>query len=481
MLVIEVDYLSGVTRAARDDGETPDWPPQPDRLFSALVASWAARGEDPAEADALRWLEALEPPPVLLCSSAGERSVVPVFVPPNDDVATRLAILPTRRRRQPRAFPAVAPDSPVVRFVWAAEPDSPVLTALDALARDTSYLGHSASVVRCRAFCDTPDLSQGRPVNRRLYPGRLAELVALHQRGERPRPGAAVFPPKAATAVAPASVFGAAWMVFAHTGEKRPDTVAAAVACKTLLRTVLSGYGTRPIPAWVSGHAPDGTPLTTPHLAAVPLLDAGWEHSRGRLMGLALVLPRFVTEAVERARDPLATTVDRADVAALDDMNGLELALSVVSRGRRLQLRLPGGLEWQLSTEPDTTRQSLRPDIHTGPSTTWATVTPLALDRHPKRPGDIEDAIARACERIDLPTPKTVMIAETSALRGVPPLRSGPEWTRWRLPDVLARRRLVHAVINFATPVAGPVILGAGRFVGLGLCRPLDSRGDSDA
>jgi CRISPR-associated protein Csb2 len=28
-------------------------------------------------------------------------------------------------------------------------------------------------------------------------------------------------------------------------------------------------------------------------------------------------------------------------------------------------------------------------------------------------------------------------------------------------------------VIEFAEPVAGPVLLGAGRFVGLGLCLPL--------
>ena len=43
MLAVEVEYLTGVVRAANDRGDAPDWPPQPDRLFSALVASWAAR------------------------------------------------------------------------------------------------------------------------------------------------------------------------------------------------------------------------------------------------------------------------------------------------------------------------------------------------------------------------------------------------------------------------------------------------------
>jgi CRISPR-associated protein Csb2 len=33
-------------------------------------------------------------------------------------------------------------------------------------------------------------------------------------------------------------------------------------------------------------------------------------------------------------------------------------------------------------------------------------------------------------------------------------------------------------VIRFPEPVEGPVILGAGRFLGLGLCHPLDAKVD---
>ena len=62
MLAIEVEYLTGVAYAADDGGEAADWPPQADRLFSALVASWAARGELPEERVALEWLESQEPP-----------------------------------------------------------------------------------------------------------------------------------------------------------------------------------------------------------------------------------------------------------------------------------------------------------------------------------------------------------------------------------------------------------------------------------
>ncbi|WP_299439706.1 type I-U CRISPR-associated protein Csb2 [uncultured Rhodospira sp.] len=525
MLVLEIEYLTGVVRAANDRGDGADWPPQPDRLFSALTASWAARGERPEERKALEWLEMREPPSLRYCN-ATERAVVPVFVPPNDfetksphdladpawlaalkagkglssahkkDRADSLGVVPEFRAvgsKQPRRFPASLPPDPTVRFVWSEDPDAATLAALDALARDTSYLGHSASVVRCRALrMDTDTAPDGlHPPRRRVYPGRLVELVESHDRQVRPAPGADVRPPADPAPAAPASIFGADWIVFAHAGEPRPDAVAGAIAGKALLRTVLSGYGSNPIPDWVSGHAPDGTPLTTPHLAAVPLLDAGWDHSQGRLMGLALIPPRTVTEAVARARDPDAKTVTPADVAVLDQFTNLERALVRAldndadkdKRDRdRLRLRLPGGLVWPLAWDTEGTKQSLRARLYTGPANTWATVTPLALDRHPKKDGDDVEIIADACERIGLPRPVTVVVHKHSAHRGAPSARASghaPPWTGWRRPDSVANRRLTHAVLRFPESVTGPVILGAGRFVGLGLCRPLPGEDDA--
>jgi CRISPR-associated protein Csb2 len=53
-LVLEIEYLLGTAFAAQEeDNPAPDWPPQPDRVFSALVASWAARGEHSGEHQAL--------------------------------------------------------------------------------------------------------------------------------------------------------------------------------------------------------------------------------------------------------------------------------------------------------------------------------------------------------------------------------------------------------------------------------------------
>src|SRR5215472_13400616 len=93
-LALEVEYLGGVAFAAQGpDTAAPDWPPQPDRVFSALVATWGARGEQESEAAALRWLDE-QALPVLLASGSEPRSVPRVYVPPNEFGTSRGLVLP---------------------------------------------------------------------------------------------------------------------------------------------------------------------------------------------------------------------------------------------------------------------------------------------------------------------------------------------------------------------------------------------------
>jgi CRISPR-associated protein Csb2 len=460
MLAFEVEYLSGVARAANDRGDSPDWPPQPDRLFSALVATWAARGEQPAEREALQWLERAERP-VIEASSADWRSTAKVYVPPNDDAATTITVMPERRRRQERRFPACVPTDPVVRWIWPVAPSASVMEALDALARDTSYLGHSASLVRCAVRrMAVPD--NAIAAHRLIYPGRFIELVRSFEEGRRPSPGATLPPASVAAREPHASVFGTDWIVFAHAGGWRPDARATALLGKTMIKALQAGYAPDAAPSWVSGHQADGSPLATPHLAAVPLLDAGWEWSQGRIMGIALVLPRTLQNDAGTAEGGLFQAISRINAGSLDRLE--------------ISLRLPGGQEWRLRREAMPDAKSLLPDRYLQEARVWASVTPIALDRHPKADGEIEAIIATACERIGLPQPIRVVAGKHTAIRGTPSARpSGvaPNWTAWRLPDALKGRRLTHAIIEFSEPIAGPVLLGAGRFVGLGLCLPL--------
>ena len=146
-LVLEIEYLSGVCFAAvGPDRDEPDWPPQPDRIFSALIATWAAQGSGPDAAEALGWLEGMSPP-WIFASPARARSTAIVFVPPNDARSNKAkhaaGVLPLLRSRQPRRFPAVRPQKPLVRRLWAdARPATATLEVLQRLARDTR--GHRA-------------------------------------------------------------------------------------------------------------------------------------------------------------------------------------------------------------------------------------------------------------------------------------------------------------------------------------------------
>ncbi|MEZ5786476.1 MAG: type I-U CRISPR-associated protein Csb2 [Xanthobacteraceae bacterium] len=529
-LVLEVEFLSGVSFAAiGPDSRIPDWPPQPDRVFSALVATWAAHGESNEETEALEWLERL-PPPRLLAPGAEPRTAHIVYVPPNDyetpnSELRRLKwyrdflskgiipqekgghkklwlqacnVMPDQRKRsglKERNFPAARlHDSDhdhdnVVRLFWPdARPTEETIAALKRLAHDTAYVGHSASLTRCRflSIDDAPIPSDAKSPERRVYDGRLAELRDAYsvfqqsggKRG-RPNPGARVAPSPEQKRVR-TNLFSERWLILEHaagdTGNM-PDLRACALVAKTLRDTLLCGYRRIAlqdrIPEAISGHASDGSATRAPHVAIIPLPFAGFPHADGHVMGFALVPPH--------------------GSALLDDEDFRRVLRSLApvdeERERRvLTLKTKAGtpsdraFSIDLSPTFEAGRRSLDPALYLGSARTFATVTPIALDRHLKEKGEarqdeINAQIAAACRNIGLPEPEEIVGDKHSAWEGAPsayPSGNSPAWMRWRLPQSLASRQLTHAVFRFAAPVAGPVILGAGRFMGLGLCRPLD-------
>ena len=484
-LVLEVEYLSGVSFAAiGPDSEAPDWPPQPDRIFSAFVAAWAARGQDKREEEALRWLEKL-PVPRLLASDAEPRTGALVFVPPNDPRSnkkkTAKGVLPPLRGRQPRRFPAARPHDAIVRLLWnAVAPEGEILTALQRLAGDVAYVGHSASLTRCRFLLDqdVSDPGEARLPERRVYCGRFDELCQNFEAGRRPLPGTRVAPvPEAKWEQA--NIFSDRWLILEHVAGDMPDIRACGLVAKTLRDALLDGYGRiglgKAIPEIVSGHSPDGKPSRAPHLAVVPLAFAGFPHADGHMMGFALVPPR--------------------DSTILDDENfqkALRKLAPIDEDGRRIltlktKKGMPSGDAFSITLSPTfevpANKRSLDPALYIRPARTFATVTPIVLDRHLKAKGaaqqeEIATQIVAACRNVGLPEPEAVVADKHSAIEGAPaayPSAKSPPWMRWRQPPSLASRQLTHAVIRFAQPVEGPVILGAGRFIGLGLCRPLDA------
>ena len=224
------------------------------------------------------------------------------------------------------------------------------------------------------------------------------------------------------------------------------------------------------IPEVVSGHTSDGAATRHAHLAIAPMAFAGFPHADGRVLGFALIPPRG---------------------AALDRIEGFRAAFERVAPYRQDRERRVLTLEGPPLNEPlhlapapedGARRQSLSSRPYLEPSRVWASATPIVLERHLKRNDEAEkrELVANACENAGLPRPDTdrIRVGKHSAIDGMPsarPLAGEPPWTRWKAPKSLASRSLVHAVIDFEQDVCGPVLLGAGRFTGLGFCRGLGS------
>jgi CRISPR-associated protein Csb2 len=266
-------------------------------------------------------------------------------------------------------------------------------------------------------------------------------------------------------------------LLLEHVAGDMPDIRACALVAKVLRNALLSGYeriglGSQ-VPEEISGHAADGTPACRPHVAVAPLAFVGFPYADGHVLGFALIPPHgsrvLEDDDFRRALRLLAPL----------DIERRRRVLTVRTRNAT-----PSDRAFSIDLSPtfEVDRHSLDPVPYQRRSRTFGTITPIALDRHLKDDGEgrdheIEVQISAACRNIGLPEPERVIAHKHSAFEGAPstyPSGRSPQWTQWRLPPSLASRQLVHAIIEFAEAVDGPLLLGAGRFMGLGLCRPLD-------
>jgi CRISPR-associated protein Csb2 len=267
-------------------------------------------------------------------------------------------------------------------------------------------------------------------------------------------------------------VYDDQWIILRRVdGPRLPSTRGVDVA-RTLRKALMAAFG-EGAPEILSGHRPAGEPSERPHLAFVPLPFVAHERADGSLLGAALVLPRGATREERKA---VFTALDNWERS--------------LRRGDEESPRLPvhlgrAGELWLERAEGEASQTTLRAGTWCAASTLWATATPLALDRNP---GDLrssdpakeaaayaeaEASVARACEHIGLPRPARVTVTPAAPLAGGDKARQFPGFQTGG-----TQRVLVHATLVFAAPVRGPVLLGAGRYFGLGLCRPLPNGRD---
>ncbi|APR87006.1 hypothetical protein A7982_12355 [Minicystis rosea] len=404
------------------------------------------------------------------------------------------SLLPERRKRQPRTFPSVTPAAPRAVFAWpAAEPSAAERAALDALAARVARLGHSSSLVSLRlsdeapAACWVPAASDARPdprdvVLRVVGAGQLEQLEAMHDadplKGDTPgRVMPASFqrytrPSAAPAKVAPAPVLGDDWIVLQRMDGARLPSVRAAYVARTLRNALMAAHGPG-APEILSGHRPEGARSEQPHVAYVPLPNVGHQHADGAILGVALVLPRAATREERRA---VYDALDRWERARREEQGDEEDI-------PRLPLLLGrSGELWVARVEGRATRATLRAETWCAPSRWWASATPVALDRNPgelrsKDPrkeaaayAEASESVARACAHIGLPRPSSVVVTPAAPLAGGDKTRHFPPFNTGQTPRVL-----VHAALTFDEEVRGPILLGAGRYFGLGLFRPLEA------
>ncbi len=246
------------------------------------------------------------------------------------------------------------------------------------------------------------------------------------------------------------------------------DIRAASRLCRMLRRALMSGYrrvGWETIvPEVISGHTPDGAPTRAAHLAIMPMAFVGSSHADGRVFGLALIPPGGVSFGEIPGFRSAFESVARYDYG--EERRVLELGESQSRYRLHLAPAEVGG------------KSSLSPLPYLQRGRVWASVTPMVLDRHLKKGtgAEVRKLIAQACENAGLPRPDPLRIwsGRQSSVKGVPPVntrRGSPEQERWLVPESVASRFLVHAVIDFEQEVGGPVLLGAGRYNGLGCFR----------
>jgi CRISPR-associated protein Csb2 len=406
--------------------------------------------------------------------------------PSAKEVAIASALIPDRRTRQVRTFPVVVPERSTFVMVWGEDPPVALRRALDQLCERVTHLGHSSSLVRCIVIerVVEPTLApaaDGDEVLRGIGPGQLERLEAAYARHRgvdsrvlpsRPQRYGRL-PTQDHGAPVARSSFSDDWIIFERVAGTRPLSSRGTDLARALRGALLEQHGSETLPAALAGHEVNGRPAEAAHVAFVALPFVGHAYADGSIHGLAILLPR--TLACNEREVLLRLVAKWERDRALD--GAMVLAGGSLPPVHVKRVDVPG-------------KASLRPANWCRPARRFLTATPIALDRNPgnlrsnlqrtahRASIEAQRTIADACERIGLPRPVSVEVSDAPMLSGAQPVQAFLPW-----PGRSGRppRVRVHADIEFAEDVRGPVLLGAGRYFGLGLCLPIRGGTHDDA
>ena len=479
----------------------PEWPPSPARVFQALVAG-VARGRRIAAADAraLEWLEALAPPRI---GAPRSRAGTPgaLWVPNNDLDAkegdpANIGELRTAKRVLPRILEG---DEPLL-YVWSWEPADPhggeYAEVLVAAAEHLYQLGRGVDLAWARAEL-LDDLAVERLLAR--YPG------VLHLPRGLGGPSGSLCP-------MPGSLDSLCRRFevrrIREVIEKKKRTEIFENAPKPVFRPVRYGRHAETVVYDLLDATDDrrSFPVALDRVAelVVAVRDDAARRLRHEFPGQGAEIERVLIgrKPDGRGGGPIE---DRIRIMPLPSIGHPQADLAV----RRLAVEFPGGaalpvedLAWAFDglspVHPETgevayilarSDGSSMLDRYRSGARRFRTVTAIVLpqdaarrriepsrraeEAKPGRERHEEEQRAQVALRAALRHAGVVASPEEVAVQREPFDRRGARAESFADGTRFAKERLWHAVVTFDRRLEGPIVVGDGRFLGLGVMAPM--------
>jgi len=511
----------------RGDGDAPEWPPSPLRVFQSVVAAAAARQRVQALAPALKWLEQQAPPIVVAPVRISTPDRAPGYrlsVPNNAmDIVARAwcrgdysmsgEANPATHRSMKSIRPSLLPDGAAVHYLWLLP--NPVneelhghLAGLSNIARSIVALGWGVDMVVGHGAIVRDEQAEALP-GERWFPlsgategglrvpvkGTLDALVQRHEWFLKRLDSNHFAPPRPLSAYAK----------FEY--RRATDPLPRPAAVFSLLKPDASGFR-------VFDTAREALTVAgmMRHAARLAAKNAGWQDSKidrfilghGEAMGggehvpvgsqrfAYLPLPSIETKGKDKAR--VVGSVRRALLTTFTDNGQGEITWA--RRALSGQELIEEGKKQSVALLSLIRANEKVVQYYTKPAVSWATVTPVVLPgyddpahyrRRLKRGTSAEEQkqlLARLDHRIDSLLRKTIVQAGFSNVLAD---HAELEWRkvgfwpgadladRYGVPDHLRRFPRLHVRLCWRDAdkrpvrIPGPICLGGGRFYGLGL------------
>jgi CRISPR-associated protein Csb2 len=475
----------------------PEWPPAPARVFQALLAG-VARGSAVPEgiAPALEWLESLRPP-VIAAPRARAGGRISLFVPNNDADAVSNPRDVSGIRTKKVVHPILFEEDVPLLYAWSLEGDTPHETVVIKAANDLYQLGRGVDMAWALAELVDDEALEGRfhgyngtvhrpepdAPGRALAcptPGALASLMERHRSARLQRPAQG----------------GLAQVLFTNAPKPRFKSVTYTQARTRTVFELRSREDDAKASPW---------PLRRVVRLVEALRDGAASRLREALPDAHSAIERTLIGRKADGRDP-SPIEHRARILPLPSI-GHEHADRAV---RRIVLEVPSSagvapsdVEWAFSgletVDPETgvvgpfllTRAESDNMLshYEGPSRRWRSVTAVALpetasrrriDPH-RRGEEAKSAGERAAEE-DRAVAAVHIALRRAGVRGMATavrLQREPFEARGARAESFAegtrfaKERLWHVELELDRSIRGPLVIGDGRFLGLGLMAPL--------